>query len=191
MRQSDQTARVWHRLYDPSPHTTNTSRLTGQVRPAGIPSHRRAGPVGRLVRLWTGPRQSIHMLAMLKHHGGGFSRSRCEASARVGLTRVAVRMEGKGGACHLRQASGPVCEIEGEGEGGACHLRQAPGLPATADRGVVGAPGSSRLLPIRPAPPDVTPCHGDDHSQRPICGRLETVQKFLTARIAHSRAGLR
>jgi hypothetical protein len=35
-------------------------------------------------------------------------------------------------------------------------LRQAPGLPAIAGRGVVGAPGSSRLLPIRPAPPDVT-----------------------------------
>jgi hypothetical protein len=43
-----------------------------------------------------------------------------------------------------------------EGGGGACHLRQAPGLPAIAGRGVVGAPGSSRLLPIRPAPPDVT-----------------------------------
>ena len=39
-----------------------------------------------------------------------------------------------------------------EGEGGACYLRQAPGLPATAGRGVVGAPGSSRLLPIRPGP---------------------------------------
>jgi len=30
------------------------------------------------------------------------------------------------------------------------------GLPATAGRGVVGAPGSSRLLPIHPAPSDVT-----------------------------------
>lgn len=33
-------------------------------------------------------------------------------------------------------------------------LRQAPGL--IAGRGVVGAPGSSRLLPIRLALPDVT-----------------------------------
>jgi hypothetical protein len=31
-----------------------------------------------------------------------------------------------------------------------------PGLPSIAGRGVVGAPGSSRLLAIRPAPPDVT-----------------------------------
>jgi hypothetical protein len=42
-----------------------------------------------------------------------------------------------------------------EGQGGACHLRQAAGLPVIAGR-VAGAPGSSRLLPIRPAPPDVT-----------------------------------
>jgi hypothetical protein len=39
-----------------------------------------------------------------------------------------------------------------KGEGGARHLRQAPGLPAIAGRGVAGDPGSSRLLPIRPAP---------------------------------------
>jgi len=43
-----------------------------------------------------------------------------------------------------------------EGEGGADHLRQASGLPLTAVRGVAGAPGSSRLLPIPPSPPQVT-----------------------------------
>ena len=36
------------------------------------------------------------------------------------------------------------------------HLRQASDLPATAGRGVAGDPGSSRLLPIPPAPPKVT-----------------------------------
>jgi hypothetical protein len=35
-------------------------------------------------------------------------------------------------------------------------LRQALGLPVIAGRGVVGAPGSSRSLPIPPAPPELT-----------------------------------
>jgi hypothetical protein len=40
--------------------------------------------------------------------------------------------------------------------------RQARGLPAIAGRGVVGAPGSSRLLPIPPAPPKPTTYHRHD-----------------------------
>jgi len=40
-----------------------------------------------------------------------------------------------------------------KGEGGAYYLRQTPGLPALAGRGAVGAPESSRLLPIRPVLP--------------------------------------
>jgi hypothetical protein len=64
----------------------------------------------------------------------------CPSPSRIGRTSC-------GAACH--------CQMVGEGD--TCHPRQARGLPAIAGRGDVGAPGSSRLLLIRPAPPNVTP----------------------------------
>jgi len=83
-----------------------------------------------------------------------------------------------------------------EGEGGARHVWQAAGLPAIAGRGDVGAPGSSRLLPIPPAPPDVTtrhrkrsmlnakPAQGPGGSGRAagwtLGGRLRTIRASLS-----------
>jgi hypothetical protein len=82
-----------------------------------------------------------------------------------------------------------------EGEGGACHLRQAPGLPAIAGPGVVGAPGSSRLLAIRPAPPDVTrlpprPSQPDDGCAEGSDGSGRVAGLRLGGRLRTMRASL-
>ena len=47
-------------------------------------------------------------------------------------------------------------QLRVEGQGGASAQRQAHGLPADAGQGVAGDPGSSRSLPIPPAPPQAT-----------------------------------